>query len=99
METDIPIACSLDGPAREERLAAWRTLAAQADDDSAPAPTTRRLRFRPDAVDLAGVAALVQAELECCPFFRFTLTADAAAVVLAVEAPAEGATLVSALGR
>ncbi len=41
-------------------------------------------------VDLATLAALVEAEHRCCPFFAFAITVDGRGVALEIRAP-EGA--------
>lgn len=87
--TNIPIACSLDGASLEDCLAAWRSLRARAASDTALAPTVHRLSFAPGTIDLGDIASLVQAELDCCPFFRFTIGVDASAVTLDIDAPPE----------
>ena len=75
---DVPIACTLDPGERAERVAAWRALLG---DDRPVGPGRFVL---PAGADLGELGRLVEAEGDCCPFLAFTLTIDAAGVVLEV---------------
>jgi hypothetical protein len=89
---DIPITCSLDAAGQQERAAAWRSLvqAASSREDQIGGV---RLRF--DDLAVAGEAArLATAELECCPFFEFSLHLDRTGVTLVVAAPSGAEALV-----
>jgi hypothetical protein len=43
------------------------------------------------------IARLAGAEVECCPFFSFTLSLDARGVVLEVTAPTDGQALLDSV--
>jgi hypothetical protein len=92
--TAPPITCSLTGPERTARVAAFRRLTR----------TARRtdgalLTFSGDAGTEAQLRALVAAEAECCPFLRFDVRRTGAALVLEVTGPAEAAALLDELAH
>jgi hypothetical protein len=87
---DLPIACSLDPAellARREGLLPG--LAARALEREALADGFR-WRFTPSRELLELIARVIDAERQCCPFFRFELTVEPAGgpVRLAVTGPA-----------
>jgi len=87
---DLPIACTLDGPALAERLAEIRAVGRDAfvavDGDGTlvfhATPEARRRLER-----------IVAAEAECCPFLRLDLSQTDDELRLTIAAP-EGAELV-----
>jgi hypothetical protein len=73
---NVPIACSLEpGALRQRRDALLPGLVARADRVEA-IDAGYRLRF-PDAAALTTVAAVVDAERQCCRFLEFRLTIEA----------------------
>jgi hypothetical protein len=72
---NVPIACSLEpGALRQRRDALLPGLVARADRVEA-IDAGYRLRF-PDAAALTTVAAVVDAERQCCRFLEFRLTIE-----------------------
>ena len=55
-----------------------------------------RIELDPD-VDLGDLGRLIGAEQRCCAFLRFSLTVDAAGIVLDVRAPGPAAGIVTDL--
>ena len=93
---DAPaIACTLSAHEVGDRLAEWEAVVADAVGRQAIEGGTR-LRFGRD-VDIAGIAALVAAEQDCCRFFTFTLTIASDRVELDVVGPADAQLEVDAL--
>lgn len=93
---DAPvIACTLSAHEVGDRLAQWQATVADAVARHAIDGGTR-LTFGRD-VDIAGIAALVAAEQDCCRFFTFTLTVGADCVVLDVSGPADAQQVIDAL--
>ena len=92
-----PLACSLTGTDVPERLQAWRLVVATAKAVQRERPDQLRLALPADAA--AAAVALCEAELLCCPFFRFTLELQAGGVSLIIAVPAEGAPLLDELVR
>lgn len=91
----VPIACTLNPDRLAQRKAEWRSLLATATDRSRT-PDGVRLRF-PRATDIAGLAALVAAEQECCRFFTFALGVADTEVTLEITAPPEAHMLIDDL--
>jgi hypothetical protein len=92
----IPIACSLDVSDQVVRAEEWRQLKTKAitrelTDEGA------RLTFAPETVAATEVAELVAREVNCCPFFTFTLEITAQHLVLTVTAPEDSVAVVAAL--
>jgi hypothetical protein len=70
---EIPIACSLDDPARAWRLAEIEaTLVAEASSIE-PLPDGYALTFAATDERITTLAEFVSAERLCCPFFRFAI--------------------------
>ncbi len=91
---DLIIACLLDRERVRERVEDWRDLVNS---------STRR-RTTADGVELllpnasaSAVAALVEAEHQCCPFFGFVMRLDARGLSLEVTAPPEARLLIDDL--
>ncbi|MCA1832496.1 MAG: hypothetical protein LC750_07160 [Actinobacteria bacterium] len=75
---DIALSCSLDAVALGERREEWRAL-----DDGALLGSTNRpggltATYRGDQATMRALRALVEAERECCPDYRWTLARDEA---------------------
>ena len=93
--TKIPIACTLAADAQADRGAEWTRVLARA---STRALTGERaeLTFPRDPTLASELADPVAREVDCCPFFTFTLTVSRDAIVLGVSAPDEAKELVTA---
>ena len=90
-----PIACTLQPDAMAGRMEDWRVLLSSVVRRSS-LPDGVRLEF-PRNVDVAEIAGLATAEQGFCSFFSFSITLDAAGVVLDVRAPGDAQKLVSSL--
>jgi DNA-binding transcriptional MerR regulator len=91
----MPIACTLAPDQLDQRTSEWDALAAM---------STQRIRTLdgvrvqfPRTIDVAGLAALVAAEQECCRFFSFTLGVADAGITLEIAGPPEASALLAAL--
>jgi hypothetical protein len=89
---DLPLACSLDAPALEERLAEMRALGR---DSLIGADEPGVLRFRATADSRARLERIVAAEAECCAFLGLDLREQDGELRLTVSAP-DGAEEVAA---
>lgn len=93
--SDLILACTLDPDLVRERVDDWKQAVAEARAvDNLPGGA--RLRFAASH-PADRLAALAQAEHECCPFFSFVVTVDGDGVTLDVAAPAEARPLVDIL--
>jgi hypothetical protein len=92
-----PIACSLpDDTAVVGRLGEWAAALAGAVSRESLAGGGVRIALGP-TVDLGALAALVEADHRCCPFFAFAITVDGRGVALEIRAPAGADETVAAL--
>lgn len=92
-----PIACSLpDDTAVVGRLGEWAAALCGAVSRESLAGGGVRIALGP-TVDLGALAALVEAEHRCCPFFAFAITVDGRGVALEIRAPAGAEEAVAAL--
>ena len=89
---DLPLACSLDAPALEERLAEMRTLGR---DSLIAADEPGVVRFRATPDSRARLERIVAAEAECCAFLGLDLRQQRGELRLTISAP-EGAESVAA---
>jgi DNA-binding transcriptional MerR regulator len=93
---DAPaVACTLSAHEVGDRLGNWKAAAADAIGCESIDGGTR-LSFGRD-VDVAGIAALVAAEQDCCRFFTFTLAVGVDGIVLDIVGPAEAQPVIDAL--
>ena len=90
-----PIACTLSAHEVGDRLAQWTATVADAIGREAIDGGTR-LSFGRD-VDVAGIAAIVAAEQDCCRFFTFTLAVGVDGVVLDIVGSADAQPVIDAL--
>ena len=73
---DLPIACSLDGPALGRRQAELRASVMAEAESVERLPDGYRWRFR-HAPDLfARLGPVIDGERQCCRFLRFAIAAD-----------------------
>ena len=84
---DLPLACSLDGPALAERLAEMRAVGRESLIAAGPGG---ELRFRASPGVRQRLERIVAAEAECCAFLWLELSEHDGELRLAVSAP-EGA--------
>lgn len=94
-EHGAPIACSLGREDRIDRAARWAEVLDAVTSREAISGGTR-LTFDVGRTRAGELAALADAEAQCCPFFAFTLHLGAV-LVLEVRAPAEALPLVEEL--
>lgn len=83
---EVPVACSLTGPERGCRAGEWSELLASATAREQIAGGVR-VTCPADPTLTVAVARLAAAELECCPFFDFTVHLTPASLMLEVRAP------------
>jgi len=88
-----PIACSLDGAARSERVRQWQDLLSDADR----VPIAEGIRLGVPADRASQVAALAAAEQDCCPFFDFRIRLTGQRLYLEVRAPTEAEAMLTCL--
>lgn len=88
-----PIACSLSGTDMGERIEGWQRVLADVTRRQ-PLPGGTRLELD-DCTRIADLAALVEAEQTCCPFFSFAITIDQRGLALEVTAPTDGQDLLA----
>ena len=84
---ELPIACSLDAVALEERVAEMRAIGRESLVASDPRGV---LRFEATPAVRARLERIVALERECCEFLTLELQDEAGALQLTVSAP-EGA--------
>lgn len=80
-----PIACTLSGKARQDRLAWIATLVRDALRGSERDDLTLRLRFAPEAVER--VQQMVHKERACCGFLTFEMDTRPQEIWLTIRAP------------
>jgi len=90
---DPVIACTLNAPDVERRLAAWNELLATAGARTTLPDGGLRIELGA-ATELAPLAELVAAERACCAFLSFAITIDDRGRALEVRAPADAADVV-----
>lgn len=88
--TDLPIACSLDGPALGRRLSELRASVLAEAESVERLPDGYRWRFRHTPTLFARLGPIVDGERHCCRFLRFTIAADQdrGSVTMEVTGPA-----------
>ncbi|MGH3477033.1 MAG: MerR family transcriptional regulator [Acidimicrobiales bacterium] len=91
----VPIACSLSGADMGERIEDWQRVIDGVSRRQI-VPGGMRLGFG-DRSRITELAALVEAEQTCCPFFSFAITIDQSGLALEVTAPADGQDLLAAV--
>ena len=91
--TAVPVACSLDGAAHEERLAQWHELLADAPIDQ----IAQGVRVTLPAATATVLAGLIMAEQQCCPFLHFRLDFHGPELHLMITADEAGLTFIDDL--
>lgn len=89
---DEPVACTLDGTERTERVDRWRSVLAGVTARAA-IENGVRLSFDPATAPIAELAQLAAAEASCCDFFEISLR-FADPPTMDVRAPADALVLV-----
>jgi hypothetical protein len=97
MSEELPLACSLETTALEQRLAAMSELGEDSLLGSSVERDRRVLRFRSDESTRERLRAIVAAEAECCSFFELDLSEEDGALLLTIAAPAGAADLAAGL--
>ncbi len=94
--TDSPsVACTLAPDRIGDRLADWQAaLSGAVGLDRIDGGV--RFQFATNG-GVAALAALARSEQNCCPFFRFTMTIDAAGVALDITGPPDAQPVIQAL--
>jgi pentose-5-phosphate-3-epimerase len=90
MPRDLPIACSLDASALEQRLAAIAEVGAESLVEHVEESGRHVLRFQRDARSRERLEGIVAAEAACCAFLDLSLDDDGDHLILSVAAPEAG---------
>jgi hypothetical protein len=90
MAKDLPIVCSLDAPALEQRLAAIAEVGAESLVEHVEDGDRHVLRFRRDPRSRERLEGIVDDEAACCAFLDLRLEDDGEHLVLSVAAPQTG---------
>jgi len=93
--SSVPIACTLGADDLATRLDDWNAVLVSVTDRVA-IDGGLRLTFAAD-LDVAQLARLTAAEVDCCAFYRFALTFDERGVALEVTAPDAAAIVLASL--
>jgi hypothetical protein len=73
---NLPVACGLDSRALARRQSELRDGVLAEAESVQRLPDGYRWRFRHDRELFARLGPIIDAERRCCPFLRFTITAD-----------------------
>ena len=91
---EIPVACTLEAPAAQQRIERWRAILSTAvTHTERPAPTRLACELRADLVDLQALILLAQEEKACCPFFTFSFDVEADALTMVIGVPDDAVTI------
>jgi hypothetical protein len=91
---DLPIACSLDAPALERRLADIRAFGRDAFLAAEPGGV---LRFRATPETRRRLERIIAAEAECCAFLSLELREQRGELRLTISAPEDAEPVVAGL--
>jgi hypothetical protein len=97
MSEELPLACSLETTALEQRLAAISELGQDSFIGSSVDRDRRVLRFRADAGTRERLREVVAAEAECCAFLELELSEEDGALLLTIGAPADAGDVAAGL--
>jgi hypothetical protein len=97
MSEELPLACSLETTALEQRLADIAELGGVSLLGSSVERDRRVLRFRADADTARRLRDVVAAEAECCSFLELELSEEEGALVLSIAAPADAGDVAAGL--
>ena len=88
--SELPILCTLDGATLARRQAQLSSQLFGEARNSEPLPDGRRWRFSSSPDILTRIAAMIEAERQCCRFLRFAIAAqpDLGEITLDVTGPA-----------
>lgn len=84
--TELPVACSLGADDGAARLRRWRALVEKSTPRVQHNAHRLEIRWRLDAGAARELAALAEAEGECCPFLRWSVSRQGPDAVLNVTA-------------
>jgi hypothetical protein len=82
-QIDLPIACSLEGRAFEERTENWGRLTARVVERRT-IPGGVEVAFD-GSVDVVRLRSLIDAEGECCPWMSMRLSENVSGLVLSIS--------------
>jgi hypothetical protein len=95
--TQIPIACTLSGPAKSIRAEEWRRFLKQNVSEVIRDEHSARLRLRDGDDVLMEAVDLARREKACCAFFEFRLKVLPDEVWLEIDAPLEATPMIDDL--
>jgi hypothetical protein len=87
MAQDLPIACTLSGPDLRARLAEIKSLGDDGLIDVDGTPGSRVLRFRRSEGISRRLAAIVEAEAQCCAFLDLAIDESEDSLSLTITGP------------
>jgi hypothetical protein len=87
MAQELPIACTLSGPDLRARLAEIKRLGADALIEADGTPGRRVLRFRRSEEISRRLAAIVEAEAQCCAFLDLAIDESGHSLSLTITGP------------
>jgi hypothetical protein len=91
---EIPIACTLESGAAQQRVDRWRQVFSVAvARTERVTPGRLSCGLKADLADLQALVFLAQEEKACCPFFSFSLEIEADSLTLVVEVPDDAVTV------
>lgn len=90
MSGDLPVVCSLEGGALEQRLTAIAELGAESLVEHVEEGGRHVLRFHRGPRSRSRLEGIVSAEAACCAFLNLSLDDDGDHLVLSVAAPEAG---------
>jgi hypothetical protein len=91
---EIPIACTLETGAAQQRVDRWRqVLSVAVARTERVTPDRLSCGLKADLADLQALVILAQEEKACCPFFSFSLEIEADSLTLLVGVPDEAVTV------
>jgi hypothetical protein len=87
MNTETPVACSLNAGQLQERIAAISEVGARSLTSHTTESNRHILRFRGSRKTRRQLEAIVAAEADCCSFLDLSLRDDGEDLVLSIAAP------------
>ncbi len=97
MSVELPVGCSLTATQMRARLAEMTALGREALVDVRREPVHVELRFAADDGIRDRVAAIVQAEAQCCAFLTMDVHDEPDLLVLDITAPADAELVITGL--
>lgn len=90
MPQDLPVVCSLNTGALEQRLSAIGEIGVKSLVESQEEGGKHVLRFRADSGTRERLEEIIDAERRCCAFLDLSLKEDCCHLILSVAAPEAG---------